>query len=77
MTRLVIQTEAVLHQWEYDLLERYFQLVVNKIERGRAEYGMDYLNRSDESFSEEIDEELADCSGWPAMMFLKRHAPSE
>ncbi|HUU98825.1 MAG TPA: hypothetical protein VM487_24095 [Phycisphaerae bacterium] len=69
--QVTVHPGSTLELWEYEGLQDYFALVLRKIEAGRAEYGMDYLTRSDESFREQIEEELADLSGWSAMRHLK------
>ena len=69
--QVTVHPGTALEAWEYEGLQDYFALVLRKIEAGRAEYGMDYLTRSDESFREQIEEELADLSGWSAMRHLK------
>ena len=74
-SHLILDCDGSLEPFEYEHLEAYFDLVIRKIEKGRAEYGMDYLNRSDESFREQIDDELADLTGWPAMQYVKNHMP--
>ena len=72
-----VRPGTVLEEWEYWQIVDYFRLVLRKIERGRAEYGMDYLKRTDASFQENIEEELADLSGWSAMRYCKLHAPED
>ena len=72
---VTVQSGSVLEPWEYEGLQGYFALVLRKIEAGRAEYGMDYLTRPDANFDEQIDEEVADVTGWEAMLHLKRHQP--
>ncbi len=69
--QVTVHPGSTLETWEYEGLQDYFALVLRKIEAGRAEYGMDYLKRTDESFRDEIAEELADLSGWSAMRHLK------
>lgn len=66
-----------LEPWEYDHLAEFLQIVVAKIEKARAAYGMDYLMRSDESFRQNLIEEWADCIGWPAMAFIKQARAKE
>lgn len=67
----------ILEPWEYSQLNEYLSLVLRKIERGRAEYGMDYLKRTDADFAAQIDAENADEAGWAAMRFIARHAPAD
>lgn len=69
--KLTLKASGVLEHWEYAGINEYFQLALEKIERGRGEYGMDYLKRPDASFRRNIEEELADISGWAAMRYCK------
>lgn len=73
---LTLRANGKLKKGEYKGLQKYFQLVMDKIERGRSEYGMDYLARGDDSYAHQLSEELADLSGWSAMRFLKLQAVS-
>lgn len=69
---ITLKGTGKLESWEYGGLEEYFQKVIEKIEKGRETYGMDYLTRSDASFEDETDAEIADVCGWRAMRFLKQ-----
>ena len=71
--QLVLAISGALETWEYNLLLDYSDRTLKKIEAGRKGYGMDYLKRSDKSFMDEIDAELADLSGWAAMRYIKLH----
>ena len=68
---------TILEPWEYTLIGEYLALVLLKIERGRGEHGMDYLDRSPEGFRKEIDNEIADITGWAAMQYVALHAPAD
>ena len=61
----------VLERWEYAGLSDYFAQTLRKIEKARAQYGMDYLGRDDASFVANVSEELLDVSGWAAMRHIK------
>lgn len=63
-----IQTTKKLFNWEYELIERFVQLMIHRVETGRDTYGMDYLEKDNLT---ELQYELLDVANYALLEFMK------
>lgn len=60
-----------LEKEEYNLIEEFAKKLVARTEKGRGEYGMNYMKLNKKKVMREIEEELLDVAGWAMMFWMK------
>ena len=60
-----------LSKQEYKLIKEFSKKLVKKIEKGKEEYGNNYLKYSKKKVMKEAEEELIDFVGWGLMLWMK------